>query len=214
MGKNKKDRKEKRERQTVTISSEFKPGMFQWIEAEIQTIPESLFNSDLWLDGYYVFSHKEIRKREFDPSVVQGIDPLFDRLTLQEGDKTVKSYLMEIGLWRQVPVIPLMSARSKRDAKGSESICYEEIFLKREEQSSFFLQKLRLVPAYKRLSHIGMIDTLKGEWHMCYWRPANTRPRSSKKEKGIFRGTDLLKSMEVVLPEMRCHFFLTTGIVS
>lgn len=72
---------------------------------------------------------------------------------------------------------------------------YEEIYIEREDRG-FFLQQWKLSK--------NRFDGSKP----CYYHDADTQPRSNLK---LF-GKNELKSIEVIEPEHRLHFFITCGL--
>lgn len=69
---------------------------------------------------------------------------------------------------------------------------YEEIAIEREDRG-FLYQCWRLEPRQA-----------ENESVRCYWRKVNTSPR----DNSIFKG-ESLRSVEVIWPEKRLHFFIT-----
>jgi len=96
----------------------------------------------------------------------------------------VKGYLMEVGLWR-----------SENDRM------FEEVCIEREDRGLFFQRWILITAGFK----------LEKPTDYCYYRKAQTMAGGwhSKKHR-IFENKDL-KSIEVVVPKTRLHFFITTG---
>lgn len=170
--------------------TEFKTGFCQYRAKKIEQIPGRFFKTEDWQDGYYAFSHREVRKRDLDKlyksnprnaNLFNNVDLLNERMLL-DGTAT---YIMEIGLWRT-------------DGNNKSRI-YEEVSLERDEDF-FFLQEWQLFTG----------DEHDSESLRCYYRCADTVPDDLKGKEKLFNDNDL-KSMEIIIPGKRLHFFLTTG---
>lgn len=98
-----------------------------------------------------------------------------------DGLDGVEGYLMEADLWRR---------------RGE---VFEEISLEREHRCFFFQKwKVRLVTGKEKSN--------------CYWQLAKTFARTPiGSGKDLFGKGNLLPSIEVIQPETRLHFFITTG---
>lgn len=139
------------------------------------------YHWDAWHDGFLAFSKGE---RRFDKVADPALIP-----ALIEGKKqrTPDGFLMEMNLWG-----------------SSGDNVYKEIVLEREEDA-FFIQEWTL--------WLGVPD---GKSPNCYVAEAETGPPDSEtdpnkaKKKYLFK-TGELDSYEIICPDHRLHFFLTTG---
>lgn len=180
--------------------TDFSKGFCQYISKMVEKIPENCFSDTDWKDGYYSFSHTEIRKREFhnnktlhDEILNKRENLLYERISLNGEDGNPKTaYLMEIGLWK--------------NSSFDNGKIFEEISIERDD-NGFFLQQWKLFTG-KKLD-FGSGSGSESEWLECYYKTAET-----KQGKGaaftLFKGNEL-ESIEIIIPEKRLHFFLTTG---
>lgn len=144
-----------------------------------------------WKDGYIAFANTEMRvnalKKE-DVSKIVYTNPV-------DGIANVKGYVMEMDLW-------------KKDANKG---IWEEIALEREDKG-FFCQHWKLFAKGKTDDP----DFKKAD--CCYWRKADTLVRKPVgRDSSIFGDTKkndlVLKTIEVICPKHRLHFFITAGEV-
>ena len=186
-------------------TNEFKKG---YLEYQVTHLAADFAKYDwtLWKDGFLAFSGMERRfDKEKDPALIPS-------LLSGKNQKTRDGYLMEMNLW------------------GSpEKGVFREIVLEREE-TTFLVQDWTLFPdtpeVRKSNAYAEFLQRHSGESRNpgfpdeaecnCYFAKAETRPPTDKndpnkaKKKYIFTTNDL-KSIEVVIPETRLHFFITTG---
>lgn len=146
------------------------------------------FSLDGWDDGYIAFSNKEFPVN----NKIKGM-PFKDiiKVRYNKGNlppdalKDAEGYLMELDLWRHKDGV------------------YEEISIEREDRG-FLVQHWKLYADGKEGDGYEATGN-KGKFNCYYyWRVAETKPRGNS----IFKD---LKSIEVVYPEHRLHFFLTVG---
>lgn len=194
---------------TSHYNETFQAGLCCYRVETIQAIPQVFLQPDQWKDGFYAFSHREIRKKAFDPAMVAGLDLFRERCRLDKSP----AYLMEIGLWRQ-------SHTSGEQLDSDRDTFFEEISLERDDQT-FFLQTWTLYP-HEHSSHFGSQTVEPGAsphktaslshgcdgLFPCRYRPVPTLPSPNS----LFQNRDLY-SMEIIVPQLCCHFFLTTGEV-
>lgn len=94
----------------------------------------------------------------------------------------MEGYLMDVGLWR-----------SENDR------LFEEICIEREDLGLFFQRWILITAEFE-----------PGKPN-CYYRHAHTMAGGGHSQNHwVFKTSDL-KSIEVVVPETRLHFFITTG---
>ena len=170
------------------------------------------FSFSGWDDGYIVFSKGEKLLKDIlcDIKDKNPAEIFEDKV---KGINGVQGYLMEVDLWRHKDGV------------------YEEISVEREDRG-FLVQQWKLDTGMKNnaakevinnapsslSSPAGGVDSNvsppltggdKGEGvlcYLCYWRFAVTQHRGNS----IFE-SEPLKSIEVIVPEHRLHFFITCG---
>jgi len=150
-------------------------------EVHIDVADFRAYDWSIWEDGYLAFSNNERRFHKAE-------DPeKIPQLLSGENQRTDHGYLMELDLWRA----------------PSEGVL-RELVLQREG-ASFFVQDWTLWP-----------NPPEGQKPNCYFAEAETRPLTISNGSSWPKGTlhfkpDELRAMEVVVPDMRLHFFITTG---
>lgn len=165
------------------MSEKFSKGFLVYQVSQIQQVAETFLDKSAWANGFYAFSHKEVAMREVDVSQLTGTDLYHSRVDIDNES----TYLNEINLWRH------------------QDGCFEEIVLEREDRY-FILQQWRLYT-----QGIEKTDDLKKKLppsYPCYFKKTDTIP-----DKTALFGPNELVSLEIIVPEKRLHFFLTTGEV-
>ncbi|RMG04484.1 MAG: hypothetical protein D6726_03275, partial [Nitrospirae bacterium] len=114
-------------------------------------------------------------------SAVKGKDKDLKTLFSSHTGDSGRGYLMEADLWRE------------RDG------VYEEMSIERED-GNFLIQTWRLYGSAETPPEQGALR--------CFYRHTKTMPRGLSLERGLFKEEEL-KSIEVVVPERRLHFFIT-----
>ncbi|MEZ4529278.1 MAG: hypothetical protein R2941_25495 [Desulfobacterales bacterium] len=136
-----------------------------------------------WEDGYIAFANTEMRVNALKKEDVSKI--IYTDPVQDIPD--VRGYVMEMDLWR----------------KDANKGIWEEIALEREDRG-FFWQQWKLFGNGKTDDP----DFKKAD--CCYWRMADTLVGKPVGKTSIFEN---LKSLEIVCPQHRLHFFITAGEV-
>ena len=192
--------KPKHKQKPQTLPTTFQKGLFRYRTENITRIDPQYFASKTWKDGYYAFSHREIRKRtfekKFDPEALASLNLFDDRLVL-DGEN---AYLNEIGLWGPCP----LDALPKPVASVAEA-AFREISIERERDAFFLQEWILVLPSDPPADDFTDKACRIPGWVRCYTRkvaPSSVTPLFKSKS---------LAAMEIIFPEKRIHPFLTIG---
>ena len=190
-----------------TLPTPFQKGLCRYRTAKESRIDPIYFASKEWKDGYYAFSHREIRKRtfekKFDIEAMASLNLFDDRLVLDDEN----AYLNEIGLWGPCP----FDALPKPVASVADT-AFREISMEREREAFFLQEWILVLPTDPSLNVFFDKGCQVPGWERCYFRKvAPSSTTAIINDKSLAAMEIIIPEKRLILPENRYHLFLTIG---